>query len=185
MTTMLRLYEITDQLDVVRDWLYEHDEEIRAAEGAIPDELAALLNEVEGDFKSKAENVALFVRELIANSKAVKEERDRLDAKAKHYERSAESLKAYLKLNMERADIPKVEGKLVSVRLQKNPPAVKVLLDQETLGKMRDDLETALFVTTVPESYRVDTDYAKAVWKQGASLPQGIEVVQGSHIRIA
>jgi hypothetical protein len=184
MTATLKLYETVDALNVVREWIYENDEAIRAAEGALPDELAALLDTAEIDFKGKAENVALFIRELIANAKAVREERDRLDSRVKHYERAAESLKAYLKINMELADVPKVEGKLVTVRLQKSPPAVKVLLDQDTLGRMRAELHTALFVKTIPESFTVDTDYAKAVWKNGGELPQGIEVTQGQHVRI-
>lgn len=185
MTATLKLYETTAALDVVREWVYENDELIRASEGVIPDELASLLDQAELDFKAKAENVALFIRELLANAKAVREEKDRLDSRVRHYERAAEGLKAYLKFNMERADIPRVEGKLVTVRLQKNPPAVKVLLSQEELASMKAELHTSLFVQTIPESYRVDTDYVKAVWKNGASLPQGIEVEQGKHVRIA
>lgn len=184
MTATLHLYEITDALNVVREWIYENDEAIRAAEGALPDELAELLNGAELDFKAKAENVALFIRELVSNAKAVKEERDRLDARAKHYERAAESLRTYLKFQMQLADIPKVDGKLVTVRLQKSPPAVKVLVDQDTLGRMRAELHTVLFVKTIPETFTVDTDYAKAVWKNGGALPEGIEVTQSSHVRI-
>lgn len=185
MTATLKLYEMTDALNVVREWVYENDEAIRAMEGALPDELAELLSQAELDFSAKAENVALFIRELLSSAKAVKEERDRLDARARHYERAAEGLKNYLKFEMQRADIPKVEGKLVTVRLQKNAPAVKVMLDQDTLGRMRSELDTAMYVVTVPESYRVDTDYAKAMWKAGKELPEGIAVEQGQHVRIA
>lgn len=184
MTATLKLYETVDALQVVREWVYENDEAIRAAEGALPDELAALLESAEIDFKVKTENVALFVRELLANAAAVEAERNRLDARVSHYKKAAESLKGYLKGQMERADIPKVEGRLVTVRLQKNPPAVKVLATQEELAAMRDELHTSLFVTVVPESYRVDTDYVKAVWKNGAELPAGITVEQGQHLRI-
>lgn len=184
MSATLKLYEYTDALDVVKAWVLEHDDEIRAAEGAIPDELAELLSSAELGFSEKAENVALFIRELLANAEAVKAEKNRLDARVRHYERAAESLKGYLKEQMQRADIPKVEGKLVTVRVQKNPPSVKVLLDQETLSAMRDKPETMLFVQTVPESYRVDTDYVKALYKNGTQLPQGITVEQGCHVRI-
>jgi hypothetical protein len=42
-----RLYEATDAIEIVRDWILEHDEELRANEGALPDELAELLAKVE------------------------------------------------------------------------------------------------------------------------------------------
>ena len=41
--TVLRLYETADALDVVREWIYENEEVLRANEGVFPDELAALL----------------------------------------------------------------------------------------------------------------------------------------------
>ena len=184
MTATLRLYEATDALDTVREWLLEHDDEIRASEGALPDELAALLEEAEGTFREKAERVALFIRELLANAEAVKAEEARLCARRKHYEKSAEGLKAYLLFQMQAAEIPKIEGKLITLRVQKSPPSVKVLIEQEKLAEMRESPETMLYVETVPESYRVDTDYAKAIWKNGGTLPQGIEITQKSHVRI-
>lgn len=185
MTAALKLYETADAIAVVREWVYEHDDLIRNSEGALPDELAALLETAEGDFKAKAENVGLFIRELVSSSKAVKDERDRLDARAKHYDRAAEGLKAYLKCQMERSGIPKVEGKLVTVRLQKNAPAVKCLLSQDDLGRMRAEPELSSLVVTVPESFRLDADAVKAEWKAGRELPVGITVEQGQHVRIA
>jgi hypothetical protein len=184
MTTSLKLYQTVDALNVVREWIYEHDDEIRNAEGALPDELAALLEQAETDLETKAESVALFVRELYSNAKAVRDERDRLDARVRHYERAAESLKDYLKFQLERSGIAKVEGKLATVRLQKSPPSIKALLDQDALARMKADPATTEYVETIPQSFRVDNDTVRAAWKEGRELPAGIEVVQSNHVRI-
>jgi hypothetical protein len=178
----MRLYEATDALDVVREWIYEHDEEIRAMEGALPDELAQLLEQAEGDFKTKAERVGLFIRELVVNAKAVKEEEVRLASRVKHYERAADGLKRYLQSQMEQAGIPKVEGKLCTVRLQKNSPAVHAPdMTQEALGRIR-----AEFVIVIPASYRLNTAAILQHWKATGENPvEGVEVTQGRHLRIA
>jgi hypothetical protein len=182
MATALKLYEAADAIAAVREWVYENDELIRASEGALPDELAALLEIAEGDFKSKAENVGLFIRELVSSAKAVKEERDRLDGRMKHYERAAEGLKAYLKFQMERSDIPKVEGKLVTVRLQKNPPAVHAeSVTQEDMKLILDE-----YVRVIPETRMLNSAAIIAHWKATGESPiDGVTVSQGSHVRIA
>ncbi len=180
MTTTLRLYEATDALDVVREWLYEHDDEIRAMEGALPDELAALLHEAEGDFKTKVERVGLFIRELIANANAVKAEEERLSLRRKHYEKSAEGLKGYLLMEMQRAEIPKVEGKLVTVRVQKSPPSVQSSLTPDELRSIEDT-----WVQIVPESRRLNSAAVIAHWKATEESPiDGVTVSQKAHVRI-
>ena len=179
--TMIRLYEATDALQIIFDWIYEHDEEIRAMEGALPAELADLLAKAEGDFKAKAERVALFIRELLANAEAVKLEEQRLVARRKHYEKAADGLKRYLLSQMTAADIPKIEGKLVTVRTQKSPPSlVAPAFTQETLKLIRDE-----FVTVVPETRSLNGRAIIEHWKQtGESPVEGVEVTQGLHVRI-
>lgn len=107
MATMLRLYEAVDQLEVVLDWMSEHEEAIVAAGGELPPELAELLDEVEGTLEAKVERTALVVRNLLANAKAAKEEADRLAAIAGTYNRQADSLKNYLLHSLKRAGVPK------------------------------------------------------------------------------
>lgn len=177
----MKLYEATDALDVVRDWIFEHDEEIRAAEGALPDELAALLDQAEGDFRTKAERVGLFIRELVANSKAVKEEADRLAARAKHYDKAGEGLKRYLQIHMELADIPKIEGKLVTVRLQKSPPSIVGVASQDDLAKLDGG-----FTLFAPATFRLDGRAYIEAWKRGEApeIP-GVGVTQSQHLRIS
>src|SRR3954470_17853739 len=112
-TTAIHLYDATDAIEIVREWLEEHDEELRANEGVLPPELAELLAHVEGTFDAKAEKVALFIRELLSTAKAVKEEETRLVARRRAMENNADRLKRYLESNMLEAGRMRIEGKLV------------------------------------------------------------------------
>lgn len=173
MTASLKLYEYGDALDEIRAQLFD-------AEGEITPELEAALTDAEGDFSWKAERVALFVRELQSNAKAVKDESCRLALRAAQYERTAEGLKRYLQREMERVEIPRVDGKLINVRLQKSPPSVVSTLDENALREI-----PAAYVTLVPESYRLNAKQVIEAWKSGAEIPAGIEVTQNLHIRIS
>lgn len=132
----LRLYEATDALEVVREWLEENVETIIAAGGEIPDELAQLIDRAEGDFDTKVERVALFIQERLGQAKLIKEEAKRLSDRAAREERKAETMKRYLLVNLQRANKKKVEGKLVDVRVQANPISIKTELDDEQLAKL-------------------------------------------------
>lgn len=191
----LKLYEATDALQVVAEWLEENDELIRASEGAIPDELAELLAKAEGDFNVKAERVALFIQERLGQSKLVKDEADRLAARAARLKRHAETLKRYLHAELLRARIQKVEGKLISVRVQNSPPAVEGdvaegLLEQlwrrAEESEVEDNPERGL-VVRIPESFTLNrTAVLQAVKAEQALPPElaGVEVTRGTHVRL-
>lgn len=130
-TPTISLYDATNALLVVRDWLDEHEDEIIAAEGDLSQfpELLELIDASEGTWEQKAENVGLYVRELVLSSKAIKEEADRLKLRAERLTRRAESLKnGYLLREMCRASIKTVEGKRLTVAVQANPaPSIVVV----------------------------------------------------------
>lgn len=172
MTATLKLYEYADALDAIRSQLFD-------AEGDLSPELEAALNEAEGSFNEKAERVALFIRELQSNAKAVKEEAQRLNSRALQYEKTAEGLKRYLQRELERVEVLRVDGKLINVRLQKSPPSVVTSLADEEIKML-----PANYVTHVPEAWRLNKDAAIAAHKEGQPLPFGIEVVQNFHVRI-
>jgi hypothetical protein len=177
----LKLYEATDAIEIVRDWMLEHDEELRANEGVLPDELAELLAKVEGDFNQKAERVALFIREMIARGKAIKEEEERLRDRRKSLENAADRLKRYLEMNMLVAEKMRIDGKLVTLRIQKNPPGVHCELDQFALASLYDSHPEC--VARVPASYRLDAKAVIEFHKAGVHF-DGITVQQGASLRI-
>lgn len=190
MTAALRFYDTVDALLTVREWCDEHVEQIIEAGGdigALP-ELAALVDQAEGDFTEKAERVALFIRELLLSAKAVAEEAARLTARAKHLDKSAEALKHYLLLNLQRAETKKVEGKLVTVRVQASPAAVQhALTDAElqrlyTLGTIDGAHQ---LVRRVPETFRLDAKAVVEAEALGEPIPAGVTITRGQHVRIS
>ena len=171
--TALKLWELADAYDVIRAALYE-------AEGDLSPELEAALTEAEGSFNEKAERVALFIRELQSNAKAVKEEAQRLSCRAAQYERTAEGLKHYLQREMERVEIQRVDGRLVNVRLQKSPPSVFTTLPEDALKHL-----PAVYVTVQPEVWKLNAKAVIEAHKAGAELPVGVGVTQSQHLRIS
>lgn len=182
---VIPLYERTAALETVREWILEHDEEIRAMEGALPDELAALLKDAEGEFSAKAESVALMVREFAGLAKFAADEEKRLATRRKHYERVAEGLKEYLRVQMTLADVPKIEGKLCNIGIQKSPPSVKTSADETRLASAEGNAEDPLAPYVQSKTvYSIDIASALIDWKRGAPLPPEISVSQGTHVRI-
>lgn len=178
----LTLYEAVEALGISESWLEE-------AGGELTPEVEALLNEAEGSLKEKVERVALKVKSLEAEGKAIKEEADRLVARAKARANGAASLKRYLEQNMIAAGMPKVVGLLATVTLQLNPPAVQVASDID----LRELYEGgAPFVTVVPESFTLDKKEVLAAVKraeaegkdQDAVLPASIRVTRSQSLRI-
>jgi hypothetical protein len=181
----LRLYEATDAIEIVRDWILEHDEELRANEGVLPDELAELLAQVEGDFDVKAERIALFVRELLSTAKGIKDEEDRLAKRRRAMDHAADRLKRYLETNMLEAERMRIEGKLVTLRIQMNPPAVSCQLEGDSLARLYENVSTAFpWIKRIPESYVVDKKVCLEMHKVGVALPDGISVERGASLRI-
>lgn len=102
----MKLYEISEQLRQ----LSEMDE-------IPPEQLQDTLDMISDDFRVKAENVAIVIREIEAQSAALKAEAERMTERKKSLDSKVESLKDYLRFNMEATGIVKVNGKLLSVTL--------------------------------------------------------------------
>lgn len=165
----LKLYEITDALQDVGDALMDNG-------GELTPELEALLDSLEGAFEHKAENVALFIRQLEVNGAAAATEAKRLTELAQQRERAATRLKSYLLENMQRTDHQKVETPRVKIRVQRNSrPSIHWMKDAEKLPVELKRVKVEL-----------DGEAAYKIWKtEPAALPDGFEVVLGSHLRIS
>lgn len=115
----LTLLEAVEALMISESWLEE-------AGGELTPEVEALLNEADGDLKEKVERVALKVKQLEGQAKAIKEEADRLTARARARSNGADSLKRYLERCMNAVGLKKVDGLLCTVAMQLNPPKVEM-----------------------------------------------------------
>jgi len=175
-SSSLKLYEIVEARDILDKWLEE-------SEGELTPEIEALLDHLDGKADEKIERVGLYIRERLAQAKAVKEERDRLDALAKREERAADSLKSYLKRCLEALGKTKVHGLLATVAIQQNSqPSVTTALTATELYALDEARPYVRRVETV--LYSLDREAVLAAWKRHEPLPETISVDLGSHVRI-
>ena len=84
------------------------------------------LEGLSGELEVKATNVAAFARNLEASAEAIKGAEAQMAARRKAIENRASRIREYLKLNMERTGILKIEGPHFAITIKKNPPAVHV-----------------------------------------------------------
>ena len=120
--------------------LYDIDAQIAALDGAAEDDM--LIDEETGELVSvtqaldalrmereaKLENVACWVKNLIAEADAIREEENRLVKRRKAAETKAANLKAWLLAAMTREDgtMDKLKTGRVMVSVKKNPPSTVV-----------------------------------------------------------
>lgn len=136
-----------------------------------------ILDTLEGestDLIEKGKNVAAVFRNLESDAKQIKEAEQQLAERRKAYEKRAESLKNYLKTNMEIAGIQKIECPWFVITLAQNPEAVTV--DDETLIP-RD------YFKEIPSSFVLDKVLLKQAIKDGFTVA-GAHLSRGTSLRI-
>ena len=102
----MKLYEITEQL-----------RELMAMDDVPHEQLQDTPDMVNDEFEAKAENIAMLIREMVLDAEGYKAEIDRLSDRKKSLDNKIESLKDYLRVNMQAADITKIKGKLFTISL--------------------------------------------------------------------
>ena len=109
---MNKLYELKENWKQVADMLYE--EEI--------DEQCILdtLESIEGEIEDKADNYAIVIKELLADAKICKDEKQRLENRQKSFENRATLLKTKLEEVMRETGKTKFKTAKFSFGIQKN-----------------------------------------------------------------
>lgn len=168
MTAVLKLYEISDAMQAIAEALIENGGD------TITPELAGQLDAIEGEFEQKVERCVLYIRNLEATAEAAKQEAQRLTVLATSRTNAADSLKRYVKGEMERTEHLKVETPLIVARVQKNSaPSVAYTGSLDTLPTEYVRITRSL-----------DSRAVIAALKAGAALPEGVAVETGTHLRI-
>ena len=151
----MKLYEITEQL-----------RQLMAMDDVPPEQLQDTLDMVNEEFEAKAENIAMLIREMVLDAEGYKAEIDRLSDRKKSLDNKVESLKDYLRVNMQAADMTKIKGTLFTISL--GSPTETVYVADEKL--LPDDL---VCIKREPNKTEI-----KAQLKSGADL-EGCAQVQG------
>src|SRR5574343_703403 len=127
-----------------------------------------------GDLIEKGKNVAAVFRNLESDAKQIKEAEQQLAERRKAIEKRAESLRNYLKTNLEIAGISKIECPWFVVSIAQNPEAVTV--EDESLIP-RD------YFKQIPATYQLDKALVKPAIKDGYDVP-GARLTRGTSLRI-
>lgn len=118
MSSSLTLYELSDQFQLAAQKLADLDLD----EETIADTLEGL----QGELEVKATNVAMFARNLESMAEQIKLAEAAMSARRKAIENRAQRVKDYLKLNMERTGIQKIESPYFNISIRDNPPSVVI-----------------------------------------------------------
>lgn len=159
----MKLYELTQNYLNLLDLLENPD---------IPKEIVeSALEEVEGNFEDKAENIVKLIKSIEADIKAYKEEETRLSTRRKTLENKVKGLKEYLESSMIALDKKDIKGKIFTLAIKKNPPSV-VIDDLNILPKEYKKIEE-----------KEDKEKIKEDIKKGIEVP-GARVEQKESLRI-
>lgn len=165
-----KLRDIADAENILDAFLVE-------TEGEETPEIAELAEALKGDTLAFFERWGLWLKNRRAEVKWLhgqaapfKDEADRIMERAKSLESAIERSERRLLYEMQLREIPAVEGKLVTVKRQLNPPAVvgAEKLTADDLLALYMDSATAGFVNYKPESYALDKNAVKEAIKTSA-----------------
>lgn len=151
---MTALYEISKQYQELAALAEAGDEELAAA-------LSDTMEGIEGEFQEKGKALAMVTLNMDGDIEAIKTQIARLTERKKIMENRQESLKEYLRTNMERTGIKKITHPLFTITLGKGKPIV--VIDEES--KIPDEYINTT-VTTAP----MKAEIAKAI-KEGKDVP--------------
>ena len=116
----MKLYELHKAYAQAMDVIEQADDE------GLTDEQWGALENIEDAFNSKIENVAKAFKNVDAEQKAIKAERERLQARERTLARRANWFKGYLHHAMTRTGKDKVKGEVLTVSLRKCPASCDV-----------------------------------------------------------
>jgi len=152
----MKLYELTAQYQRLADMELDGQEDFEA--------FNALMNELTDDITAKADNVAAVIKTMDAEADALAEEIKRLQDRKRSIANKGDSLRAYLHENLKASGLDKVQGRLFTVALQKNPASVQV---EESM------LADEWFVTTrTPDKSKIKDALKAGQVIEGATLWQ-------------
>lgn len=116
--TTLTLYELVDEYRSASERMMD----LEFDEATITDTLEGL----SGDLTTKMNNIAQMTRNFDSAVDAIKEAEKKMKQRRDSISKRAEWLHFYLKSNMERAGIKKIESPFFTISIRDNPPSVDI-----------------------------------------------------------
>ena len=125
------------------------------------------LDGMEQDLVRKAENVAVYIKNMEAEAKTLKAEEDRLKARRQSKENVAKRMREYLMGCMKQANISKIDEPKAVISLRNNPESVEISDENEFIGWAAAEHDDYLRYKD-PE---INKTAVKAALKSGAEIP--------------
>lgn len=138
----MTLYEISNEYEVFLNLVET---------GEIPEEaISDTLESIQDEFEQKADNVACIIKNLVAESEALKQERTKLEEREKTKRNQAERLKHYLSGQMQRLGKNKIESARNVISFRKS---TRLQIEDEELFKAKHlDLCNKEIKITIPKA---------------------------------
>lgn len=164
---MSALYEISKQYQELATLAEAGDDDLALA-------LKDTMEGIEGEFQEKGKALAMVTLNMDGDLDAIQAQIDRLSERKRVLVNRKESLKEYLRTNMEASGITKITHPLFTITLGKGKPIV--VIDEES--KIPDEYMNTK-VTSTPSK----VDIAKAI-KDGKEVPGAHSEIGKSSISI-
>ena len=162
----MKLYQLTENYQNLWELVEDETIDLSIVETA--------LKTVEGAIQEKAQNLAVFIKSLGADIEIIKTEEKRLADRRKALENKQAGIKNYLQSQLEIAKLDKIKTPVITVAIQNNPPAVKII-DEAIIP--------AQYKTIIPQTFAIDKKTMTDDIKKGINVP-GAELTQGRSLRI-
>lgn len=161
------LYKLADQYRQL-EVLAEHDD--------LPAEVIRdTLEGLGGDLQVKSTNVAKFILGLEMEAKMIEEAAEQMALRAQRRKKRAESIRAYLLLCMQAANLPRVDCPEFTLSVRRNPESIEI---EDPAA-----IPAEFMVQPEPPPARPDKSLIKAAIKDGLSVP-GARIRQGERLEI-
>ncbi len=164
---MAHLYELSTELALLND-------EIISADGELSPDLEARLDNVSLDYRAKSQGIAKWTLDIAGAESMIDTEIARLQRKKRVAENLRTRLTAYIKTCMEQADVQKIESPTITLRIQKNPPSVEILAEDQL---------PARFIR-IKQITELDKTGMLFALKNGEDIPGARLVTEKTHLRI-
>lgn len=116
----LTLRDSVDLYALINQWVEDNIDEVEFNEGALPDDLARLLDEVDASVAERVDGFAFKVDEFIGKAATAKATKDRSARREKVYANIIKSMKAYGFAQVQRNNGEPLKGITASLRIQRN-----------------------------------------------------------------
>lgn len=184
----MKLYELTEmysdlfnQFDAINEWEpdtnadgmpIDDDGNIIANVDAYRNKMLTAwfdtLTGIEGEFDEKAENIAIYYKQLLAEAKMLKAEKAAIAKRQSQKEKQAENLKTYLFKSMQVLGRQKIDMPRAVMSLKKNAPSL-VIDDEISFVEWAEEHNLDhLLKYSMPEVKKNDV---KALCKKGEEIP--------------